>query len=180
MKSIVGDPKKLSLDEYFPLFQFNSYSTVINYDSKPVVRILEADGFCVPSIKTTKGYMYVSYQYLLMDFFIDKFRAHLDKDKEMYFNYGTAISNLITARNIYLTSKKLPVINSSVFGEFKVGCVGSTASYTRVSQLRNFERFQKGKNPFRYTLNSSFLNPKNHKINLILLNTILKILLEIK
>jgi len=151
IREMVPEPKEVTLEEYFPLFQFTGYSVFINYKGNPLVRIYEADGFCVPNIKTTRGYMYVSYQYLLMAMFISKFRAHLDKNREMYFNYGIAISNLVTARNIFLTKKNLGVINSTVFGEFRISCVGSTVNFVRDSQLRGLEKYKQGKQIFRYT-----------------------------
>ena len=151
LKKNVIDPNDVTLEEYFPLFQFTGYSVIINYKGIPLVKIYEADGFCIPNIKTTRGYMYVSFQYLLMFMFINKFRAHLDKNREMYFNYGIAISNLVTARNVFLTKKNLGVVNNTVFGEFRISCTGSTSSYMRESQLRSLEKFKQGKIPFRYT-----------------------------
>jgi hypothetical protein len=146
----VPNPKDVALEEYFPLFQFTGYSVFITYKGAPVARVFEADGFCVPNIITTRGYMYVSYQYLLMFMLINKFRSHLDKNREMYFNYGIALSNLVTARNDYLNKKNIGVINKTVFGEFKISCIGSTISYSRVSKLRSLERYKQGKAPFRY------------------------------
>lgn len=151
LRKIVIDPKKLSLEEYFPLFQFTSYSVFINYNGQPIVRIFDADGFCVPDIKTTRGYYYVSYQYLLMTMLISKFRAHLDKDREMYFNYGIAVSNLVNARNIFLSKNNLGVINNTVFSEFRIACIGSTTSYMRESQLRRIERNKRGKVLYSYS-----------------------------
>jgi len=145
IRNIVEDPKQVTLEEYFPLFQFTNYSVIINYQGQPVARVFEANGMCIPKIKTTMGYMYVSYQYLLMTMFISKFRTHLEKNKEMYFNYGLAISNLVKVRNIYLTENNLGVINNTVFGEFKISCVGSTISYIRTGILRKFCRRKQGK-----------------------------------
>jgi len=142
---IVADPKLLSIEEFFPLFQYANHLTVINYGTEPICKIYESDGMCVPHIKTTKGYMYVSYQYLLMFVLICKLRAHLDKNKDMYFNYSIMFSNLIKVRNIFLTENNLGVINKSVFSEFKVSCTGKTISFVRVSQLRRMERLAKGK-----------------------------------
>lgn len=151
LKTIVIDPKNLSFEEYFPFFQFTGYSVIIKYNGQPIVRVFEADGFCVPDVKIrTTGYYYVSFQYLLMTMLISKFRAHLDKDREMYFNYGIAISNLVNARNIFLSNKKLGVINNTIFTEFRIACIGTTASYMRESQLRRIERNKKGKQPFSY------------------------------
>ena len=150
IREIVMDAKEVTLDEYFPLFQFTGFSVMINYKGNPIARVFDATGFCIPNIKTTRGYMYVSYQYLLMTLFINKFRSHLDKNQEMYFNYGIAVSNLVKVRNIYLTKNNLPVINKTVFGEFKIGCVGSTVSYIRMGLLRGLEKHKKGK-PFKFT-----------------------------
>ena len=144
IQQIVADKNNLSIDEYFPLFQFTNNLTIINYNGIPIVKIYEADGNCVPNVKTTNGHMYVSYQYLLMMMFIEKFRVHLDQNREMYFNYGIIISNLIKIKNTYLTEHKLGIINKSVFGEFKIACVGSTMSYTRLGLLRGLERLNKG------------------------------------
>lgn len=151
IKNLVPDAKEITLDENYPLFQFSNYSVTISYKGKPLARVYEEDGHCIPDIKTTREYMYVSYQYLLMSMLMNKFRSYLEKDKEMYLNYGSAVSNLVKVRNIYLDAKKLPVINDSVFTEFKISCVGSTVSYIRTAQLRIQERISKGKTAiFRY------------------------------
>lgn len=163
LRGIVSDPKKLSIDEYFPLFQFTNYSAVIKYDGKPLIKIYEGDGFCIPDVKTTNGYMYVSYQYILMYMLINKFNAHLNKDKEMYFNYSIAISNLVDARNVYLTKKNLGVINKTVFGEFRVNCVGSTVSYSREGRLRDLKKNKIGKKKFKYTPEQFFAQPEEKR-----------------
>lgn len=155
-RTIVADPKLITFDEYFPLFQFTNYSVVINYRGMPVAKFYEGDGFCIPNVKTSRNYMYVSYQYILMYMLINKFNSFLDKDREMYFNYGIAISNLVDARNIFLTKKNIGVINNTPFGEFRVNCVGSTVSFSREGRLRNIEKNKLGKKPFRYQPESFF------------------------
>ncbi|MEM0354066.1 MAG: hypothetical protein QXW79_00655 [Thermoplasmata archaeon] len=146
IRGIVEDPKELSLEEYFPLFQFTNYSVVINYKNQPIAKVYEADGQCITNIKIKyHGYRYVSYQYLLMSLLIFKFQAYLRGDELMYCNYRSAISNLVEVKNIYRKRLELPVINDSIFGEFKISCVGTTISYTRMALLRKLERKKKGK-----------------------------------
>lgn len=151
IRKIVKDPSLVTMDEYFPLFQFTDFSVSVNYNGVPLATVYRADGFCVPNIKTTAKYMYVSYQYLLMTLLIHKFRSHLDKNQQMYFNYGIAVSNLVNVRNIYLTHKNLGVINDTVFGEFKIQCTGTTVSYFREGRIRNLKRREMGKTIFSYT-----------------------------
>lgn len=160
IKNLVPNPKEIVFEEYFPLFQFTGYSILFKYKDLPIAKIYEADNFCVPSVKTNKGYMFVSYQYLLMSLIINKFRSHLDKDREMYFNYGYAISNLVTTRNEYLTKKNLGVINNSIFSEFRIPCVGTTQSYIREAQLRYMESSKHGKKPFKYEPRAFFNSSK--------------------
>lgn len=145
IREMVPDRQEVSIVEYFPLFQFTEYSVSINYRGQTIAKVYEANGKCVPNVKTTRGYMYVSYQFLLMMMFINKFRSHLDQDKNMYFNYAIAASNLIKARNTYLMENDLTVINNSVFGEFKVSCVGTTVNSMRIAMLRRLDRYRRGK-----------------------------------
>ncbi|AEQ60527.1 Poxvirus poly(A) polymerase catalytic subunit-like protein [Acanthamoeba polyphaga mimivirus] len=164
LRMIVEDKEKISVDEYFPLFQFTGYSTVIKYDDHPIIRIYEGDGYCIPNVKTVKTvendngtktkyeYKYVSFQYVLMILYINKFRAHLDKNKPMYFNYGIAISNLVKARNIYLDQTGKSVLDNTVFKEFRTNCTGNTISFTRMNRLRLLEKRKQGKQTsFVYT-----------------------------
>lgn len=173
LKETVVDSSSLTMEEFFPLFQLTGYSVVFYYQEIPIVRIYQGDNFCVPYVKTTKGYMYVSYQYLLMFMMINKFRAYLDKDRQMYFNYGIAISNLIEARNYFLSKNNLPIINGTIFSEFRIQCVGSTVSFARESKLRQMENYKKtGRRIFRYSPEDFFalskesqekFDPSKHK-----------------
>src|SRR5690606_19452139 len=70
------NPSDIKIEEYWPLFQFTGHMTVIMYKDDPIVKIYNANGFCIPYIKTREGYMYVSYQYCLMMLLINKFRSH--------------------------------------------------------------------------------------------------------
>lgn len=147
IKNIVGNPSELTVEEYFPLFQFVNYSIVIKYKEQPIVRVTDANNVCIPFIKVTTGVKYVTYTYILMSMLINRFRSHLDKNKEMYFNYGIAISNLIKARNVYLDENKLSAIDNSIFSEFRTNCTGFAISPSRLSRLRRKERLEQGKRP---------------------------------
>ena len=160
IRSTAPDKSQVTMEEYFPLFQFTGYSVIILYNKNPVVKVIEADGFCIPNIKTRNGYMYVSFQYTMMIILINQFRSYLNKDRVMYKNYKIALSNLVSARNEYLNRNKLEVINNTVFGEFKVGCIGSTSSYSHESRVRQLENFKQGKRRFRYLPDEFFAQSK--------------------
>lgn len=150
------DPAKIRIDEYYPLFQFTSYSVTFYYEDHVVAKVYDRDGYCIPLTRTKKGYVYVSYQYVLMLMLIDRFRAFVDNNKQYYFIYGVAISNLITARNRFLNRNDLPIINNTVFTEFGTSCVGSTISYSRESRLRGLENYKNKKMLFKYVPEAFF------------------------
>lgn len=158
IKTLVDEPTAVTLEEFYPLFQFTGYSVIINYQSVPLVKIIQADGFCIPNIPTKAGYSYVSYQYLLMRLLINKFRAFLEKNKEDYFNYNILVSGLIHVRNVYLSALNIGPINNTPFSEFKVGCMGTTASYPRARRLYDLQKRKEGKY-FKFT----YFPEKYHK-----------------
>ena len=151
VKKLVPDVDKLKIIEYFPLFQFSGYSIIIKYNDIDIVRITSSDGYCVPQITTTKKINYGSFQYLLMRFLIDKFKYHIDQNKDMYFNSNIAFSNLIDTRNYFLENNNLPVINNTIFSDFRVDCLGSTLDFRRECKIRNREKFSKGIKQFKYS-----------------------------
>jgi len=153
IKKIVPNVDLITLEENYPLFQFTGYSITIKYNDKPLVKVYDRDNYCIPDVKVKIGIRYVSYQYVVMTFLMHKFQCHLNKQKEMYFNYGVAISNLIQVRNMYLDKNKLLVINDTIFSEFRTICIGSTTSVLREGFLRKMEKTSKGKKitHFRYS-----------------------------
>lgn len=141
----VADVEKLSKKEYYPLFQFTGNSVVFLYDNIPLIRIYEYNDMCIPYIKMTSGRKIGTFQYILMWMLINKFHSFILRDEHMYKNYGSAISNMIQARNQYLDSNNFSVLDKTPFGEFRLGCIGTTMSFERRGRLRKQKRIEQGK-----------------------------------
>ena len=151
LKENVESPDALTTKEYFPLFQFRGYSIMFLYNDVPIIRVIDSNNMCIPNFYLKSGAKMCTFQYILMSMLINKFKAHLDKDKEMYFNYAIAISNLIKVRNYYLNSKNLTVVDKSPFAQFKISCSGKSMSFERQARLRRQKRIDAGKMiVFRY------------------------------
>jgi hypothetical protein len=173
VRQIVINADAVSISEYTHFFQFVGHSVMITYNGISLVSVNEINNTCVPTIDVSSGIKYAAYQYLLMSLLINKFRIFLGDDKQMYKNYGTAISNLIKVKNYYLKQNKLDVINNSPFGEFRTSCVGTPISPTRLYLARRNERKENGKRvEFTYTPDNFFkmpdesqkkFDPKKHK-----------------
>ena len=140
----------ITLTENAPLFQFTGRSTTINYKNYPVITIFNEEKLCIPKIQTKSGYVYITYQYVLMILLIHKFRSYAMNNPEDVKNYSMAISNLICARNHYINTNRLDIINDSPFGEFKVDCRGQAESFNMEAIIRKQEKFNRGIKAFRY------------------------------
>jgi len=145
IKGCVPKAEDLYVEEYHPLFNFTGYSLVIKYKDVPLVKLYEADGLCVPAVKIKTGLKYVSFHYVLMTFLMHKFKSHLDKEKDMYRAYGSGVSNLVEARNMFLENNELLFINNTIFSEFRITCIGSTMNAQRAGLLRTEDKHSKGK-----------------------------------
>lgn len=157
IKKQIPDPENLSLKEFWPLFQFLGFSVNITYKDRVVLRIIQSDGFCVPHIETSSSYNYVGYQYVLMTMMIKRFAAYLDRnDKEERLAAGAAISNLMTARGIFLALTGERPINNTPITDFKVNCIGETVDFRREYFTRLQKMFEQGKRTFKYEPASYF------------------------
>jgi hypothetical protein len=164
LKAQVPDPTLLTFEENYPLFQFLGYSVLFKYDQQPLVRVYDADGVCIPIVKLKNGSKYVSYQYTLMTFLMHKFKCFLDKDQPMYLNYGSAISTLINVRNIFLDKNDLPIVNDTIFSEFRITCSGSTVNIIRARRLKQKERASMRKTiEFRYNPETFLGSPEEEQ-----------------
>jgi hypothetical protein len=156
LKEILGEAiKNVSVEEFYPLFQFTGYSIVFKYNNDIILKITQKDGYCIPYIET-QACNYVTYQYLLMCLNVDKFQSFItskdqrDKNFSKYDEYRTLITNVIIARNDFLSSNRLSPLNDTIFSEFTIQCVGTTMDFRRESLIRGKQRIQQGKRSFIY------------------------------
>ena len=75
----------------------------------------------------------------------------INRNKLMENNYKLMLANLIEARNHYLDTNNLTVINDSIFREFTIECIGETMEQSRIQRLL-IESRKKNNKPyvFRY------------------------------
>jgi hypothetical protein len=140
LRSRVPEPKKLSVMEFFPFFQFVEHSVIIFYDTYPIARVMSQDGYCVPTTPSTQGARYITYQYLLCTLLIESFRSKVFDDKKRAKQTRFALDRLIAIRNYYYAVTKAPLINDGPFSEFVVNCVGDTVDFRRANAILQKDR----------------------------------------
>lgn len=146
---ITDSPTKLMVFEYFPMFQFMGHTTEIYYNDELIVRIMDANNMCIPYHKLDSGNKIAPFQYLLMNLLMNKFRYHIRRNKNMYFNYGLAISNLCLIRDHYFETTGKGPLNKGLYCDYIIDCIGCTMSFGRSARLRRKENEEKGKYPIR-------------------------------
>lgn len=161
LKSIVTiDTKKIEYDEFYPFFQFTSFSVEIYFDDNLVARIYDYGRKCipyqdVPALKFQNGevtkvnatirlatYM-VNFMYVIIQFIQARVNDNNnDNVKDLIQN---VYSNLMDFRKYYLDSQKKKILDKSIFEEFVIDCVGATMTPERERRLLSEIRRKKNK-----------------------------------
>ncbi len=167
-------------EEYYPLFQYTGYKSVILVDKVPVVVVYHNNNMCIPynifKLQYRDGeirsHQFGTFTVLIMTLMIRALRSRMDKDIESHNNYNNMITNLITARNAFLEKNKLTPLDNSPYKEYQIQCVGSTVSFERKYLLRRMKKKECGKVPFyAYTPSTAKPEDKVYKKNFFFSNT---------
>jgi hypothetical protein len=153
-KKLGIDATKISTKEFYPLWQFTGYSTVIYYDGFPVLHITSHNDRCIPTIKIdyekNKSIQIGSFDFTLLMNLISLLRVRINKieDKVHYHNIMT--SQLIEMRKYFFKKHNKNLFDETTFQSFISNCVGDTIDPFRKARLEGIEKRTKGKYKWRY------------------------------
>lgn len=171
LKEMYGD--KISHKEFYGLWMYTAYNTVLYYDNFAILHITGHNNRCVPirkvetkyydngkSILDTNKNSFVqlgSFDFIFLMNLISGLRVRVNgvEDKQHYHNIMT--SQLIEIRNYYLEKNKKTLLDDSLFKSFIENCVGETMDPMQESRILRDKKKKEGKLVvFRY-------NPENPK-----------------
>ncbi len=163
----LGESHKLHHTEYYPLFQFTGYKSVILLDDVPIVVIYYNNNMCIPYNKVsltykdgkTRVHQMGTFSYTIMMLMFNSFRSRMIRDKDAESTYKTMISNLIEIRNKYFEENKITLLDSSPYQEFKLQCIGRAMDQGRKAMLKRIAKKEQGKNP-RFSYRPYGKNPE--------------------
>jgi len=142
---------KITVEEYWPFFQFLDHSVVIKYDDKPILNIYGNNDICIPFKYLDKKKIKIgTFKVVLMYLFMFAMRAYINHDKQIYHMYQYMAINLLDKRSKYLTKHNKTVLDDTPFQDFQIDCVGHTIDPGRAFRLSGITRREKGK-PFQYS-----------------------------
>lgn len=162
---------KITYKEFYPLWMFTGYSTIIYYDEVPVLHITAHNNRCVP-IRKVPAVFYDNgkpesdkndfiqlgaYDFVLLMNLISGLRARVTslEDKQHYHNIMT--SHLVEMRNYYLKNTGKTLLDESLFKSYISTCIGEAVDARRENRILRDKKFKQGKLVvFRY-------NPEKQK-----------------
>lgn len=170
MQDLDNDPK-LTYKEYYPLWMFTGYSTVIYYDELPILHITGHNNRCVPIKKIESRFYSIkgvevdkkhtiqigSFDFVLLLNMISWLRVRINgiEEKQHYHNIMT--SHLVEMRNYYLKTNNKNLLDDTIFQSYIPDCIGDTMDPARESRLLREKKYKEGKLVmFRY-------NPEKQK-----------------
>lgn len=135
---------------YSRFFQYWDNRTIISYCDKPLFTIIGNANRCIPTIDSkinlnNKEYPIKIGTFLVIFnyFFIGYHYEQINK-LGFYFADRNLINSLLTSKNNYLKSNNKTVIDTSLFQEFVLSCIGKTTEFTREYLLRMSEKRARG------------------------------------
>lgn len=158
------DPK-LTYKEFYPLWMFTGYSTIIYYDDVPVLHVTSHNNRCIPIRKVPAKFYYDgkstedtnsfvqlgSFDFVLLMNLVSGLRVRISEidDKQHYHNIMT--SHLVEMRNYYLKKNNKTLLDESLFKSYIPTCIGDTMDPQRENRLLREKKYKQGKLvTFRY------------------------------
>lgn len=161
---------KVSVDEFYPFFQFTDYSSEIYVDNELVCRIYSNNKKCVQhqdvqtlnffGDKVTKHKSEIrlgSYSTILLYFLIETMKQRVKNDRDMEKYYFHVVSHCVQLKNKYLKDNRKTFVDKSIFAEFNTECVGEGLTPEK-EKMFLIEKRKKNKEPLVYRY-----DPKDEK-----------------
>lgn len=147
-------PKKITIKEYYPFFQFLGRKTEFYLNKKLIFVVYSHNARCTvyhsifsENKKTLFGTFSLVRLMLLSEFFNQSIKKNT-KDTNDFMNL---LQNLFEGRTHYLEEKNITVMDDSIFQEFTFDCIGDAIDTIRHSRLKVLEKIKQGKTAkFRY------------------------------
>jgi hypothetical protein len=145
--------KKITTKEFYPFFAFMDKRIEYYYEGTLILRLFGNNNRCtVYNYSDKKHTHFGTYNLVFMYLLFDYFLAYINKDKINTDLYTSLISKLHNARNTYLDSRNITVLDVSPFQDFTFKCYGIPTDSIRASLLQGLSNMKQGKRyKFKYS-----------------------------
>lgn len=163
--------EKITYKEFYPLWMFTGYSTVVYYDGFAILHITSHNDRCVPVKKVPTKYYdngatesikngFVNlgcFDFVFLMNLISGLRTRVNSIEDKYQYHNIMTSHLVEIRNYYFEKNKKTLLDDTIFMSFIPDCIGEAIDPFIEARQRKKNRISKGKAAmYRY-------HPKNPK-----------------
>lgn len=138
---------KIVLEQYYPFFQFTDKKAVFKYDGEIFLTIYGNNEKCIPYHEIKFSYNDIShtikigtFNFVFMFHLIKFHIAYINKENENKNLNDYLMYQLLKFRDDFLESNKMTVLDTSIFEDFTVECVGEPVSPMRKFMLSRRDR----------------------------------------
>lgn len=162
----------ITYKEFYPLWQFTGYSTIVYYDGFPILHITHYADRCSPIVKCN-GIQIGSFDYVFYMNLVSLLKVRINEIEEKVHYHNIMTSHLIEIRDYYFKKTKKNLLDDTMFQSFIAECIGKTVDPIRANRERMMKKKEQGKMMvWRYHADSprevpdyKFANTSGNEIN---------------
>lgn len=154
---------KILFEQYYQFFQFTDKKAVFKYDGVIFLTIYGNNKKCIPYNRIKLNYdgvhniLIPTFNWVYMFELIKFHQAYAEKNKDTQLIHDQIMYDLLKARDKYFELNKLNVLDSSIYRDFKIDCLGKPIDSQRTFFLRH--------NKKKFTKSTVFPYNPNEQIN---------------
>lgn len=153
-------PKKITMKEYYPFFQFIGRKTEFYLDNKLIFVVYSHNDRCTvyqANFSENKKTLFGTFALIRLMTLAEYYNQFIHKNSSSADEYFTLLQNLFNARLEYLEEKDITVMDPSPFQEFTFECIGEGVDPVRQSRLKIMDKIEKKQNAvYRYDPHRNF------------------------
>jgi hypothetical protein len=137
---------KITVKHFTPFFQFYDFHTEYYYNNICILKIYGHNNRCiVNNFSERKKVFFGTFQLVFLYLLIDYQYAITNRNDREKNNYMSMITRLLKAREYYLDTHNITILDKSPFQEFTLQCLGSTEDPMRMARLEGLRKREAGK-----------------------------------
>lgn len=134
----------ITYKEFYPLWQFTGYSTIVYYDDFPVLHITHYGDRCTP-IRKCDGIQIGSFDYVFYMNLVSLLRVRINEVEEKIHYHNIMTSHLIEIRDYYFKKTKKNLLDDTLFQSFIAECIGKGYDPVREARDQKMKKIKQGK-----------------------------------
>lgn len=136
--------EKLSIIEFYPLWNLIGYTTYFTYDKYPIFSVSSFGGVCISSTISNK-IQYASYDrnFLLIQSL--KFHNKMNRQQKLVDYFESMTADIINMKEIFLKKKNKTILDDTIFQKFITKCIGKITDPMTENIIRRSKKYMMGK-----------------------------------